>query len=91
MEIDASWCTAAETAISDLETEHGIKIKGSRVPTVRKSPPLSVQQFRMAILYLGILIANINSRFSGEVVKLASSASVFNPVLLPYDETLLRA
>ena len=30
MEIDASWCTAAETAPSNLETEHGITIKGSR-------------------------------------------------------------
>ena len=27
---DASWCTAAEPAISNLETEHGITIKGSR-------------------------------------------------------------
>ena len=26
-ESDASWCTAAETAISNLETEHGITIK----------------------------------------------------------------
>ena len=37
------------------------------------------------------LIANINSRFSGEIVKLVVSASVFNPALLPDDETLLRA
>ena len=29
-ESDASWCTAAETAISNLETEHGITIKGGR-------------------------------------------------------------
>ena len=42
-EIDASWCTAAKTAISNLETEHGITIKGSRGPTVQKSPTLSVQ------------------------------------------------
>ena len=47
---DASWCTAAETAISNLETEHGITIKGSREPTVRKSPPLSVQQFRAQVV-----------------------------------------
>ena len=45
MESDASWCTAAETAVLNLETEHGITIKGSRGPTVRKLPPLSVQQF----------------------------------------------
>ena len=31
------------------------------------------------------------SRFSGEVVELVVSASVFNPALLPDDETLLRA
>ena len=37
------------------------------------------------------LIANINSRFSGEVVELVVSASVFNPAFLPDDETLLRA
>ena len=29
-ESDASWCTAAETAILNLETEHGITIKGSK-------------------------------------------------------------
>ena len=33
-ESDASWC-AAETAISNLETEHGITIKGSRDPQYR--------------------------------------------------------
>ena len=71
-ENDARWCTAAETTISNLETEHGITIKGSRGPTVRKSPPLSVQQFRVqvAIPYLDTLIANFNSRFSGEVIEL---------------------
>ena len=35
--------------------------------------------------------SNINSRFSGEVVEPVVSASVFNPSLLPDDETLLRA
>ena len=45
----------------------------------------------MAIPYLDTLIANINSCFSGEVVELVVSASVFNPALLPDDETLLRA
>ena len=90
-ESDASWCTAAETAILNLETEHGITVKGSRGPTVRKSPPLSVQQFRVqvAIPYLDTVIANINSRFSGELVELVGLASVFNPALLPDDETLL--
>ena len=58
-ESDASWCTAAETAILNLETE-GITIKGSRGPTVQESPPLSVQQFgvQVAIPYLDTLIAN---------------------------------
>ena len=37
-ESEASWCTAAETAISNLETEHGITIKGSRGPIVWTSP-----------------------------------------------------
>ena len=37
------------------------------------------------------LIANIICRFSGEVVKIAVSASLFNPAILPDDETLLRA
>ena len=42
---DANWCTAADTAISNIETGHGITIKGSKGPTVLKLPPLSVQQF----------------------------------------------
>ena len=45
----------------------------------------------MAIPYLDTLIANISSHFSGEVVELVVSASVFNPALLPDDKTLLRA
>ena len=45
----------------------------------------------MSIPYLDTLIANINSRFSGDVVELVVSASVFNPALLPDDETLLGA
>ena len=45
----------------------------------------------MAIPYRDTLIANINSHFSGEVVELVVSTSVFNPALLPDDETLLRA
>ena len=44
-ESDTSRCTAVETAISNIETEHKITING-RGPTVWKSPPLSVQQFR---------------------------------------------
>ena len=89
-ESDISWCTAAEIAISNLETEHGITIKGSRGPTLRKSPPLSVQQFQVQVVIpcRDTLIANINSRFSSELVELVISASVFNPALLPDDETL---
>ena len=45
----------------------------------------------MAIPYLDTLIANINSWFLGEVVKLVVSASVFYPTLLSDDEILLRA
>ena len=45
----------------------------------------------MAIRHFGTLRANINSRFSGEVVELVVAASVFNPALLPDDETLLKA
>ena len=86
-ESDASWCTAAETAIWNLETEHGISTKGSRGPKVRKSPSLPVQQFqvKVAIPCLDTLIANINSCFSGEVVQVVVSALVFNPALLPDD------
>ena len=74
----------------NLEAEHVITIKG---PTVRKSPPLSVQEFRVqvAIPYLDTLRVNINSHFSGEVVELVVSAAVFNAALLPDDEILLRA
>ena len=44
----------------------------------------------MAIPYLDTLIANINSRFSGEVVELVVFASIFNPALVPDGETFLR-
>ena len=82
-ESDASWCTAAETAICNLETEHGTTIQGTRTNSMEITS-LSVQQFRVqaAISYLDTLIANINSRFPGDVVELVVSASVFNPALI---------
>ena len=43
----------------------------------------------MALPYLDT--ANINRHFSGVVVELVVSVSVFIQALLPYDETLLRA
>ena len=63
-ESNASWCTAAEIELR--ETDDGITINGSWGLTVRKSPPLSVQQFRVqvAIPYIDTLIVNINSCFS---------------------------
>ena len=45
----------------------------------------------MATPYFDTLVANINNCFSGEVVELILPASVFNPGLLPDDETLHRA
>ena len=42
---DASWCTAAYTASSNIESEHGTTTKSSMGPTLRKSPLLSVQHF----------------------------------------------
>ena len=86
-ENDASWSTTAERAILNEETELGLTIKVSRGPTIRKSSPLSVQQFReqVSIPYHNTLIANINSHLSGEVVQLVVLAPVINPGLLPDD------
>ena len=89
-ESDASWCTAAVTDILNLETEHGITIKGSRGPTNTSFVSSRVSS-TSGIPYLDTLIPNINSHFSGKEVKLVVSASVFNQALLPDDETLLRA
>ena len=44
----------------------------------------------MAISYHDTLISNINSRFSGEVVELIVSASVFNSALLLNDKNILK-
>ena len=62
---------------------HPLKIQIPPVP-----PPLPFDNFLIETL---ALIANINSRFSGEVVELVVSASIFNPVLLPDVDTLLSA
>ena len=48
-ENDGSWCTAAETVLSNLEIEHGITMKGIRGPKVSKSLLLSVQQFQVQL------------------------------------------
>ena len=87
-ESDASRCTTAETAISNLETEHRITIKGSREPTVRKAPPLSVQQFQVQVTipYLDRVIANITSTSQVRYFSLLCQP-LYNPALLPDDMT----
>ena len=45
----------------------------------------------MVIPYLGTLIAKIYSNFTGEADKLVVVALIFHPVLLPDDETPLKA
>ena len=91
-ESDTSWCTAAVTAICNLETEHGKTnhdtwTNNMEITSFVSSTVSSTSSYS----YLDTLIANINSRFSGKVVELIVSASVFNPAIILDDETLLRA
>ena len=87
---EASWCTSAESAISSLETEHGITVKSRTGPNRAATAISSIEEFRVhvAIPYIDQLMTNMNDRFSDEVVKLVVS-SVFNPSLLPDNESLL--
>ena len=82
-ESNASWCTAAVTAVLNLETEHGITINGSWGPTVRKSPPLSVQQFliQVAIPCLDTLIVNIIAASQVRKSSLLSSQPLYSTQL----------
>ena len=81
------------TVISNIETEHGITIKGCSGPIIQKLSPLSVQLFRVqvAIPFHDTVISNKNSCFAGEAVELGVIDSAFNPALHPDDGTFLRS
>lgn len=50
---------------------------------------MSEYRTSVAIPYIDHLISNINDRFSDTAVKLLVSSSVFDPTLLPTNETSL--
>ena len=73
-----------------METKHGITISTTTGCT-RNTTATSVNEFRVqvAIPYLDALVSNIKSRFSDDVVKVVTSASIFNPTILPENEAQL--
>ena len=46
-ESDVSWCSAAETTISNLETEHGITIKGMEITSFVNSTVSSTSGYSL--------------------------------------------
>ena len=80
----AEWCTLVETTVElhDIILIH-ISNRGRHATTMA--------EFRdsVAVLYIDVLLSNINAHFSNAVVKLLVSSSVFHPASLPTEETAL--
>ena len=89
-ECEADWSSSAQLAISDMETKHRITIS-TTIGRTQSTTATSVNEFRVqvAIPYPDALVSNINSWFSYDVVKVVTSASIFNPALLPENEAQL--
>ncbi len=79
------------SVVENLENQYEIPVGHLRTRKGSAMAYDSVEEFRanVAVPYLDVLLDNIESRFSDDVVKLLVSSSVFNPALLPRDEALL--
>ena len=72
-ENDASWCPAAEAAVSNLETEHGITMNGSREPNSFVSSTVSgTSGYRNLDQYSTQLFFLIMRHFSDLMLTLSS-------------------
>lgn len=87
----AEWCSLVESTVEMLSSEHDITLRSISTRGRSGVNADTIAGFRasVAIPYVDVLLSNINGRFSDAVVKLLASSSIFNPTLLPTEETAL--
>ena len=79
-----------ESEISLLKEKHDIALDGVACGSSRWFSIITIADYRteVAIPYIDTLLKNMKSRFTNKAVKIITAMSVFNPSLLPTDDSI---
>ena len=82
--------SSVESEISLLKEKHHITLGTHGSARSHWSSITTIAEYRtlVAIPYVDALLANIKSRFTDKAVKIITAMSIFNPSLLPTEDSL---
>ena len=88
----SEWLSSVESEISLLKEKHDITVvtvtHGSARSHWSSITTIAEYQTKIAIPYINALVENIKNRFSDKAVKIVTAMSIFNPSLLPTEDSL---
>ncbi len=87
----SEWLISVESQISQLKEKHGITLNTVTCGSTRSRWfSISTTEYRtqVAIPYIDALLENIESRFTDKAVEIITAMSIFNPFLLPTEDSL---
>ena len=86
----SEWLSSVESEISLLKEKHNITLGTHGSARSHWSSITTIAEYRtlVAIPYVDALLANIKSRFTDKAVKVVTAMSIFNPSLLPTEDSL---
>jgi hypothetical protein len=90
-EENSEWLTSVESEISLLKEKYDITLgvtRGSARSRWFSITTIAEYQTQVAIPYIDALLENIKSRFTDKAVKIITAMSIFNPSLLPTDDSI---
>ena len=90
MKETSEWLGTVETVISQLQEKYDIVLGKHGSRRSNWSSITSVCEYRtlVAIPYIDSLLENIRNRFSDRSLKIVTAMSIFNPAMLPSEESL---
>ena len=90
-EENSEWLTSVESEISLLKEKYDITLgmtRGSARSRWFSITTIAEYQTQVAIPYIDALLENIKNRFTDKAVKIITAMSIFNPSLLPTDDSI---
>ena len=90
-EENSEWLTSVESEISLLKEKYDITLGMTRRSARSRwfsITTIAEYQTQVAIPYIDALLENIKSRFTDKAVKIITAMSIFNPSLLPTDDSI---
>ncbi len=88
----SEWLISVEYQVSQLKEKHGITLNTVTCGSTRSRwfsiSTIAEYRTQVVIPYIDALLENIKSRFTDKAVEIITAMSIFNPFLLPTEDSL---